>query len=406
MKFHEKGWFCLKFKFIAPFKTEFSIHTFKVLSNVETYSMFWGIVKGRLLERYHDVDFLHHINQSDHQKFTVITEDANTLSAEVLHIKEGHLKPFFQQALRKLGKKKGLCPVLQGAAYLCSSCKIYDNNIGILELDIETSFANDTLMDRVEELQIFSNELMEYTLQELYRDFLKHLFAEIHKIDKGWNYIKNIDLRSTKRPIILWVNRSLYISKTEPELESIAENWLSISNHTVEKITTELNEQGIYLGWGHNLIYHDTHVDKIRQAVEAIHLCQYFNAVLENFNTELTKLIGESFLSNKVNKKTKDLSRKLNDMLSITKLLLIQLNEAKFNLQDYKQYYFLDLVEKWKIEKIRITLEEKMMFCQEKIQEIYQRQSKRNQFIMEIILFSIGGIALVEFFTNISQFAF
>jgi hypothetical protein len=392
-------------KFIAPFETGFNLHSHKSLSNNISYRKFWDNIKSNVIESFPEIEFLHTYIDKAKQKFVTITDDANTLSAELFIIKEEQIKPYISNSLIELAHKHSF--VIDSITSLGSCCKIYDNNIGVIELGFEIPFSDVELIQHIDEIQEFSNELMQNVLKKMYTDLLAKFFSEILKTVGHKDFIDTLDIKKEENVCPLWINRSLFVmNKDRSSLKILAEKWLTIGSENLNTILNDLMDEGIYLGWGHNLFLTEIHSLKSKQAIEALLLCQYYNAVIDNLNNKLSILIGETFLYKKFNNKTKMINKRLNNILSNTKLLLLQLNETEFNLQGFKQYYFLDLVTKWKLKTLKVNLEDKLQFCKEKIEEIYQQQTKKNQAVTEIILFGIGGLTLVDFFLNISQYAF
>jgi hypothetical protein len=399
--------YSLIIKFIAPFETGLNLHSYQTLANSDLYRKFWSKVSKGMMNTFPNIVFLHSSIDKTKQKFETIKHDSTSLAFELLMVKDEQLNPFFIQSLEAFKENQKFIALTERLVYIESCCKIYDNTIGVVEFDFELSYSEEEILPILDELQKFSNELMEDVLKRVYLNLLSPVFSRLQLLDRDKKYIHSIELKTDEDICPLWVNRSLFVSEqNELILQTLAEKWLALSTENLNACITELMTSGIYLGWGHNLFLEKTDLLKSKQAVDALHLCQYYNAVFDNLDNKLSTIIGETFLHHKVNKRTKLLNKKLNDILANTKLLLLQMNETQFNLQGFKQYYFLDLVEKWHLEKLKANLENKMQFCQEKVQEIYQQQTKKNQLITEIILFGIGGIALVDFFSSISQYAF
>lgn len=202
----------------------------------------------------------------------------------------------------------------------------------------------------------------------------------------------------------LWVNRTLYIPKLENK-SLIYNYWLSLGEQDVDIVDEQIAKDGFYFGWGNNIVT-STHDKKILDdAVNAVNFCQYYNVVLDHANNQLSKLVGEVFSVNKRGKRIKYIEQTLELTIENANLLFLQLNEHRINLQGHRKKYFEDLLGKWKINAIKENIEKKIVFSKDKLDYFYRKSTKFSSTISESILFGIGGIALVDFFANLSQFS-
>ena len=206
----------------------------------------------------------------------------------------------------------------------------------------------------------------------------------------------------------LWVNRTLIFEETESEnSEEFIKEWLCVDDHELNYAKSELKTNGVYLGWGHNVVKVKDEKGTISDAFATLSLCQYFNSVLEFTSNELSILVGETHGRKKKKQllKKKKTDRRLKEFVDTVNILLIQLNETQLNLQGNRRKLFQYLLEKWEIDMLTSNLRSKIDICKEKIDQIHREETKKNQIVTESILLGIGGVALIDFLANISQFA-
>lgn len=418
----------MRIKLISPFRTHFNMYSHQYFYDEFIYRKFWDEVSEKYSYSGHDiftnVTFLHKSIEIDSLRFDSINSDGNIITPEVICIKNDKElslrieKIFNEFTTESTEYLKQFVSVIHDSI----SIKLYDNTIAILVVDIEISnsrcseFFEKLLVD----IQPWSNDFMRLIVKTCYHKLIK-LIDLIWDVDSngGQNIIQHHDKKSfyidlsekyesmLDRGLLgvpLWINRTLYIDEVNNDnIEQVYKYWLCVDYNASNNMKYDLMNTHIFLGWGNSIIKSDISIEFDRDAIEALCICQYFNSVLDLANYRLNKLVGAS--GKRLNKQqTKKLDEELKEVISTVNLLLVHLNETKFNIQGKKQKYFSDLVTRWRLNDISYNIEKKVVFCTEKIDRFYKEESKKNQTGAELLLFSIGGIALVDFFLNIVYF--
>ncbi|MGM8365718.1 hypothetical protein ACLIBG_09600 [Virgibacillus sp. W0181] len=413
----------MKIKLIAPFKTSLNILYFNAMRDHKSYVEFWNNVK----EQYNDnasINFLH--SKEREFIYELINEDGNYLSPELFTISND---PVVQEIL-ELAQDRFMEPCNKYGITFDhqlkeTTCHIFDNTIGIMETTIYIHrqiemFDELELRAFINDIQLFSNEFMKYVSQSYYDKSLQQLFNKIKSLDKD-HYVQkdltdeqilNKSDKKVKRGffkaehvgIPLWVNRTLYVPTFENET-FLYHHWLSLGNEGIDQVDKQVRRDGFYFGWGNNLVINGYEEKLLSCAVEALNLCQYYNVVLDHMNNQLSKLIGEVYSIKGRGKAVKRMEKLLEVNIENVNLIFMQLKEQVLNLQGYRKKYFEEILFKWKIDAIKDSITNKINFSKDRLDYFYRKYTKFSSTVSESILFAIGGIALVDFFANVSQFS-
>ncbi|MCA1053845.1 hypothetical protein LCM10_02510 [Rossellomorea aquimaris] len=391
----------MNYLFVAPFYSHLKLDTSKIKHRECEFEK----VKNNFIKKnYGSFPWIKGVDNSKNEmKFQNIQEDANKDNNIVFRIDTEHL---IESTLTKFRHNN---PSIEFKA-INSELIIF--HYGISNLVLELSIDDHDLES--ERVQDFSNKLMTFVVQELFKLHLKELFVKfVKELNNDFIHIRNHEKMLNLHPLIdhvvpLWVNRTLLIDDGTDiyGLKTHILNWLALGGGEWTEVYETLQEDGKFLNWGHNIIIQKKENDQKKYIIEAIHLCQYYYSVLEMFNNELTELIGKTFTDRRDHGSIKKLRKKLNKLIFNVNFFMITMDEEWFNVQGQKKVYLNDLIKKWRIDRLKEMINKKVAYCQEKADDINNTLVKRNQTISEIILFAIGGIALVDFFTSVSQFSF
>lgn len=413
----------MKLKLIAPFKTNFNILYFNALKNHKEYTQFWTQVQDDLF----DESFIevHHILTND-LIYEDIETDGNNFSPKVLTFNGDPVwEDIFKEANEIFQDSLDAYQIKFDEMLEATLCHVYDNAIGIIETDI---YINDwqieknkgNLSEFLREIQLIGNKFMNFFTKSYYDKVLKKRIEDLKQLDSNkliqkkhvnQQVINKLDKKNKtiyfpkeKLGIPLWVNRTLYVNELKnPNL--IYNQWLSLGEDDIEIVTKRIKNDRFYFGWGNNIVIgiHDENI--LNSAIDAVNLAQYYNVIFDYTNNHLSKLIGEVYTTNNKKENIKQIENILEINIENANLLFMQFNEHSLNLQGHRKKYFDDLIKKWNIEKIKENILNKITFSKDKLNDFYRKSTKVSRMISESILFGIGGVALVDFFANISHFA-
>lgn len=412
----------MKVKFIAPFKTNFNILYFNAMKDYEKYLHFWDTVR----QQFEGDTRIYFVPTSNNDLiYENIAQDGNNFSPEIFFIKNDPiLANIMEEASDHFKSKYSITYDVHTEETIC---RMYDNAIGIMETTVHVNEEIDQSNEEewiafIAYIQDFSNDYMKFLIGNYYKkcvkkyveeilkldhsDFIQKTFATkqtLKKKDKKIYKMKNGLFAAEKEGTPLWVNRTLFLSTLENK-SLIYNHWLSLGEE-VNQVDEKINTDKFYLGWGNNLVINHYDEKNFSCAVDALNLCQYYNVILDHTNNQLSKLIGLVYSIKGKGKSIKRIEKLLEVNIENANLLFMQLNEQAVNLQGHRKKYFEELLNKWKIDSIKKSIEKKIIFSKEKLDSFYRKSSKFSHTVSESILFGIGGIALVDFFANISQFS-
>lgn len=419
-----KGHVQVKVKLIAPFKTNFNILYFHAMKDYGKYLHFWDTVK----KQYENDEHIHFLATSETDFiYENIALDGNNFSPEIFFIKNDPvLTTSMREAFNSLKDKK--FNITYDSALEETVCRMYDNAIGIMETTI---YINEEInqsdkkkwLTFIAYIQNFSNEYMKFFIRNYYEKSIETYIEGIYQLDHDHylqkNFVNKQLLNKEDKKVHkiverfiyqervakpLWVNRTLFLASLENKF-LFYNHWLSLGEEGSNQVDQQIDIDKFYLGWGNNLVI-DTYDEQILSSgIEALNICQYYNVILEHINNQLSKLVGEVYSIKGKGKMIKRIEQLLEVNIENANLLFMLLNEQAVNLQGHRKKYFEELLKKWKIKSFQISIEKKITFSKEKIDYFYRKGSKFSHTVSESILFGIGGIALVDFFANISQFS-
>ena len=193
-------------------------------------------------------------------------------------------------------------------------------------------------------------------------------------------------------------------ASTRARREALLDHWLPLA--TSEPHIRDLSRASgtIFLGWGHNVFDRPMDSRASCDAWYSLLLGQFFYTVLDCASVGLSRFIGMS-LSGLSMKETQRLNAELQDVVSQVQLVTTQFHDTQQNLQGTRRAYFNDLASRWRMDVLTENVEKKIRIVTGLIERLFQRSTRLNQTLVELMLFAIGGISLVSFGLSLSQYA-
>lgn len=415
----------IKIKLFAPFKTDFNILWFYAMKDYDEFIFLFDRIKQHYKTNKH-IEF----STPSHEEFRFkhIQEDGNNMNPEIfITKKDPALFEIMHDIQYALDNEYHAFHMEVDRNVDDTICYIFDNGIGVLESSI-------TLKDKLHEtdeqawsnffhfVQDYSNVYMEYLTNRYYESKLRHYIADMKQLDmKGFiqnQYENRILLNKHNRNVYkmkidmfkyntigipLWVNRTVCLSSLENKKDILCNHWLALDTENRQDVADKIKHDQIYLGWGNNVMVGKPADSVYQSAMKALILSQYYNVILDDLNNQLSNLIGDLFSIKRYGRHLKDTEILLETYIENAELIFMQLDEQQINLQGHRKKYFSELTEKYKLDIIKQNIENKISFSREKMNYFYRQKTKLNHTISESILIGIGGIALVDFFANVSQ---
>jgi hypothetical protein len=412
---------------IVPFRTHFSLKSSSYVSLGDAYKNFWKNFATKLDAKEQKKISLLHQPKEKNMRFKVIHEDSNLLREEILKINEDEkIKTLINEVVYEQNKmyfpnnQNEKIKFVEGT----SNFTLFDNTIGIFEITLEIPSAFFHKLDSfLENIQHWGNDVCNKIVQTTYNDTILPLIKKIVNFDKNRKFIANTenhygfpDISKKKNLLIhkaqtgqpLWVNRTLiqnHDSKINPDLIN---KWIFTHSSITDIINTleqynDDEKNSAYLGWGNNFIYNEINSNVVKDAKKALLLSQYYYGVLDSLNINLSYIIGQSNYISKF-KESKNYNSLLKELVNIVSIIRVGYIDTLQNFQGDREFFFRQVIESWSIPELFENIEQKSNVCKEKISEIYKHSMKKSQFIVELLLFFLGGISLLEFVNTLITF--
>ena len=429
----------MRMRLLSPFRCHLNIETSKVLSNEEDYGSNWALIR-RAVQPDLDaiapgtrVEYLHEGLAPMAMRFQNLGVDGSFFPPELLRVRPPADSSFVADAAAEAEPQLADAGLAGMAAPEPESLlfRVYDNTIAICELTLV--LADEPFFDRpeasIEALQGYTNRLMESIVRRYYAAVLLPLVVAIWRrdfrrkfIERPGSYTGFPDLtireerlrrQSGEMPTrdegvggqILWVNRSLYTSGLDDSRrEALLDRWLSLATSEGALREQARARGAVFLGWGHNAFDQPPDSRASDDGWYALLLGQFFYTVLDCTSVGLSHFIGIS-LRGLPMKETQGLNAKLQDVVSQVQLVTTQFHDTQQNLQGTRRAYFNDLAARWRMDVLTENVEKKIRIVTGLIERLFQRSTRLNQTLVEVMLFAIGGISLVSFGLSLSQFA-
>lgn len=427
------------FRLLAPFRCHFN-QVGVLLHDHESYTQFWATVQQRFMpgastapvER---IQFLHARSHKTHDfHFSSIYEDWGVTGPEVIRIFPGDsIADLVMRSATEShminGTDRDLIHIIP--RHDRSVFRIFDNTIGTFEIELDMPSENDCIdcsREYLSHFQTWMNFFMDSIVSQYYRSVIFPILVEIWRIDEKNRYIQEPgkyanfpyltvtsptkDSTSNSMAITdnicghpLWTNRTAFCDKLSTEqANEFSKNWVMPLTVGVYDLSRDLcGLDGVYLGWGNNVFRIDSESSVAVDAWNALCLCQYFYAVLDSVDSNLTRILEDSLVSLRI-EQAQGIAPLLEELIAATDLISVQFDDAPRNLQGHRKAFFRDLQEKWEMHDLSNNVRRKITICQNRLENLHSAKSRRNDKISEMILLLIGGMAILEVVTTISQY--
>lgn len=428
------------FYFKVPFRTDFALIEGNILQHMNDYNKMWAVIKGSdqdflSEDRPIKVDFLHNVSNGEEMQFESIDKDSSLVglfSPMILNVLPG--KWIESVIERHAGDLYSSCFEFEGERrihYVADSCKItiFKNTLSTIEfcfkLDVESK---DLCGDCIKRLERWSNEFSTELVDYVYRTIVLPLVTHLRKFDSKHGFFckpgenigfpdiyhgapeKRIISRKVSCGVPLWVSRSLIIGQRDDAFDDLVRRW-TVAVESKEEIVqrfhqTDQDEKNkVYLGWMHSMMLGDINELVIRDSFFSQGLAQYYYAIFDSLNMNLSQVIGLSHKKKSL-KDTRLYKEKLEEMIFITDLIKVNFADITQGLQRNRAYFFNVLTERWTIDNIMETVRKKILLCKDNINRIYQKTLTKSQKLAALLLFFISGFAILEFLRGLSEFLY
>jgi hypothetical protein len=211
--------------------------------------------------------------------------------------------------------------------------------------------------------------------------------------------------RATVAAQTLWTNRSVFTQDmAEYEKHRFEREWIPLASGQ-EHLKDFINRRhSVFLGWGHNTFDVSPDSRLGSDGWDAVVLTQYFYAAFDSINTSLNGFIGVS-LSDLKPDQIRRLSQTLLELNTYSNMLLISYQDNVLNLQGARRGFVVTLAERYKIDFLISSINEKRAVLSTLIDRLNQKATSIYQRVIEVMLFVIGGLAFVDVTISISQYA-
>lgn len=428
------------FYFKVPFRTDFALIEGNILQHMNDYNEMWERVRKsdqNLLtkDRSIKVDYLHNVANDGEMQFESIDKDSSLVGLFSPMILNVFPEKWIEATIeRHTGELYSSCFVYEGERrihYVPDSCKItiFKNTLSTIEfcfkLDVENK---DICSDCIKRMEKWSNEFSKVMVAFAYQKIIQPLIAALRKFDSKHGFFckpgenvgfpdiyhgtpeKRIITRKVACGIPLWVSRSLIIGTCDEAFDDLVKRW-TIAIESKEAIVRRFHETDqdeknkVYLGWMHSMMLGDIDDLVIRDSFFSQGLAQYYYAIFDSLNMNLSQVIGLSHKKKSL-KDTRLYKEKLEEMIFVTDLIKVNYADITQGLQRNRAYFFNVLTERWTIDNIMETVRKKIVLCKDNINRIYQKTLTKSQKLAALLLFFISGFAILEFLRGLSEFLY
>lgn len=426
------------FYFRLPFRTDFSLHEGNILEDQQGYSRLWETIRQSNINTLKDgnqvsINFHHDSLKQDKLQFESVDKDSslnNILSPIVLDI---HPDDWFEELIKdKTDHFKKRCMASDEPEileYVSKSCKIslFKNTISTMEFIFKLNIENkDISRDCIKKLEKWSNDFSTFMASYCNQYILHPIVEMLRGLDTKDKFFCNpgqhtgfpdvyeggLKKRMVKRlvgcGVPLWVSRSLVIGKYDQHFDELINRWVIATQDKGEIHKKFSNPEGdeknlVYLGWMHSMMLGDINDKVIKDSFFAIGMAQYYYAIFDSLNQNLSQIIGISHRKRSI-KQTRQYKSLLEEMIFTSDLIKINFSDLTQGLQRNRAYFFRVLVRQWTIDNIMDNVQKKIALCKDNINKIYQKAFNKSQKVAELLLFFISGFAILEFLNGIAGF--
>lgn len=428
----------MRFRLIAPFRCHFNFHNRELLSNEPGCRNFWRALQPQIPELLRPlpllggVEFIHAREQPHGMRYHAIHEDGSLLPPEMIRLTPGdagmeHIREAAKTADAQVftdSRWRGhLTP--DAASF---RLRLYDNTVGLAEsfLDISAEFQA-VLHEHLTAFQDWCNIWFNEINRRFYSEAILPFVLDLWRRDRDGQFIEEPG-RYTGFPDVtfdeeltrnfermpefaqdaagqfLWVNRSAFLTRDElMNHREFIHQW--VPRLGIDDLGGLLEkDEFVRLDWGNNIFRAEPDSRLAGDAWEALSLCQYFYTVLEGMNLGLTRFVG--LASGTLSRRQRDeLAKLLEEVVSSVNYLVTQFADTQQNLQSNRQLFLKGLKQTWNMDDLVGNVEKKIGMVAAQINRLNEQSVKSNQYFIQLILFAIGGIALVDFCASLASFA-
>ncbi len=428
------------FYFKVPFRTDFSLVEGNILQHMNDYNNMWDKIKKSEQSLFANdqiihVDYLHNVSHGDEMQFESIDKDSSLVglfSPMIMNLIPGiWIEKLIE---RHAGELYTNCFVFEGERrihYVPGSSKItiFKNTLSTIEFCFRLEVENKNLCsDCIKRLERWSNEFSTIMVKHVYKNIIMPLINQIRKYDTKFGFFckpgqnigfpdiyhesreKRIITRQVVCGVPLWVSRSLIIGERDEAFDDLVRRW-TIAIESKEEIVRRFHETDqdeknkVFLGWMHSMMLGDINDLVIRDSFFSQGLAQYYYAIFDSLNMNLSQVIGLSHKKKSI-KDTRLYKEKLEEMIFVTDLIKVNFADITQGLQRNRAYFFNILTERWTIDNIMENVRKKIVLCKDNIQRIYQKTLTKSQKLAALLLFFISGFAILEFLRGLSEFLY
>lgn len=211
-----------------------------------------------------------------------------------------------------------------------------------------------------------------------------------------------------------WINRTLECNKEylRANEKTIMSQWLFCEEPILNKLCTHK----YFFSWGNNIICNDIDDNLLKNILDSIIIMQYYYTLLDNANNDLREIINEISYSgrtensrnlhrNEIAKKEFEHKKsKLSEIKNLVSGSIIKFNDDVISLQSYKKYFSKKIMVVWEFDELLISIEKKLVFCENILLDLENKIMKRSIFATDLILFLIGLSGVLSFTLYLGEF--
>lgn len=260
---------------------------------------------------------------------------------------------------------------------------IYSFGIAILET---TYKINQIDNQNIESVQHITNEYVNSKFQ-IFKDYLK----EFEKI--FFKKIPDIYINKQYFPSesFLWVNRTIVIEEIKEKDTFEFSKWLLVDNEKEIK-----NVNNIYIGWGHNIVCKKSLY--FNDFKNSLRIMQYYSALMDISNRTFSFYISK-FNENNLHQDIKKLSKELDEFTKSFGYMKMLITDVIYEKQGKQKIFISIFYNKYGLEDIHNNINLKIGLSKDISKQIFNKKSEKANKIIEILLFCLSGISILDFFT-------
>ncbi len=205
-----------------------------------------------------------------------------------------------------------------------------------------------------------------------------------------------------RRGCALWVTRSMIRTREDAPVDDVLDAWMTPAS-TVGDWRQSMRERGFAMEW---LRYAYTEVGDGERfspdAWEAMLFCQYFYAAVERAESETFRILGGSAERDQSKAKRKEWFEALSAARLEAELILVRYRHLRRYASRTHQPLVDEIMEGWDFDALVDNLTKSVTICRENLEQILQRATARSTVWTDLLLFSIGSLAVLDFLIGLS----